>query len=64
MNAQQFMNDNQLKQCWECDGQFFKHKENAESRSQAKDGAQVTEHGVNAGVKKAKAKPKDDEQPQ
>jgi hypothetical protein len=50
MEAQKFMNLNGLKQCWECDGAFFKHEENAKARAKTS-GKDIIPHAINAGVK-------------
>lgn len=52
MEAQKFMNEHKLKQCWECDGAFFKHEENAKARSKAS-GKEITPHNLNAGTRTA-----------
>ncbi len=54
MDAQKFMNENRLKECWECDGFFFKHKENAEARA-TMSGKEVKHHTINAGVRQQPA---------
>lgn len=50
------MNDNGLKECFEVDGYFFKHEENANARARTKDPvAEVKKHTLNAGPVKKKA---------
>ena len=51
--AQAFMNENKLKECFECDDVFFKHKENATARA-VSSGKEVINHSVNAGGKTKK----------
>lgn len=52
--AQLFMTQNKLEACYEVDGTFFKHKDNAEARAKTS-GKQVIPHTVSAGAKPAKA---------
>lgn len=52
MDAQKFMNENRISECWECDGTLFKHKENAEARAKTS-GKDVIPHTINAGVRSA-----------
>lgn len=51
MDAQKFMNLHGLSECYECDGQLFKHQENADARK-ISSGKEVITHTLNAGVKK------------
>lgn len=53
MEAQKFMNQHGLKECWECDDVFFKHEDNAKARAKSS-GKAVTPHTINAGVVKEK----------
>jgi hypothetical protein len=54
--AQKFMNAADISICYECDGQLFKHLDNADARSLAT-GAEVVTHQLSAGpVEKTKKK--------
>lgn len=58
--AQAFINQHNIKECYECDGLLFKNKENADARA-IQSGNDVVPHTVNASVRKKK---KEEEQPQ
>lgn len=51
MEAQRFMNEHGLMECWEVDGVFYKRLENAEKRSRKKE-KEVIRHEINAGVRR------------
>lgn len=50
LKAQVFMNQQRIAECWECDGELFKHKDNADARAKAS-GEELITHSANAGVK-------------
>lgn len=58
--AQLFMNQHGIKECYECDGLLFKQKDNADARAAAS-GKEVVTHTASAGARKKK---KDEEDPQ
>jgi hypothetical protein len=47
--AQKFMNQHSLKECYECDGQLYKHRSNAEGR-RSMSGKEIIIHTANAGA--------------
>lgn len=51
VEAQKFINQHNLKECFECDGLLYKHRENAEARKIMSGGKEVTTHTANAGAK-------------
>jgi hypothetical protein len=51
IRAQKFMNAHRVKECWECDGILFKHKENADALAK-KTGKEILTYTLNAGVRK------------
>ena len=53
MEAQKFINLHGLTECYECDGVFFKRKENADARAVTSK-LEVITHTLNAGAKKNK----------
>lgn len=53
VKAQEFMVQQMLKECFECDGWLFKHRANANARSKSS-GKEVIVHTINAAAKKEK----------